>query len=137
MENITVQTNVNADILKTWNCYTQPEYITQWNFALDSWHCPKAQNDVRVGGQFIARMETKDASEGFFFGGTYTDVIFGKRLENVMDDERKVLVKFINNGYNNIDVIVTFDIENENTLEMQREGWQNILDNFKKYVEAN
>ena len=139
MEKMTVQTSVNADILKTWNYYTKPEHITQWNFALDDWHCPDAENDLKIGGKLIARMEAKDGSEGFSFGGTYTDVLFGKRMEYLMDDMRHVRVEFNDNGNNNnkTDIIVTFDIENENPPEMQREGWQNILNNFKKYIESN
>lgn len=84
-------------------------------------------------------MEAKDGSEGFSFGGTYTDVLFGKRMEYLMDDMRHVRVEFNDNGNNNnkTDIIVTFDIENENPPEMQREGWQNILNNFKKYIESN
>lgn len=137
MEKITVQTNVNADIQKVWNYYTDPEHITQWHFALDSWHCPKVQIDLRVGGKFIARMESKDASEGFYFAGTYIDVVFGKNLYFEMHDGRSVSVEFKNHGENNIDVVVTFDAENENPLEVQREGWQNILNNFKNHVESN
>ena len=137
MEKMTVQTSVNADILKTWNYYTKPEHITQWNFAMDDWHCPHAENDVKIGGKLIARMEAKDGSEGFSFGGTYTDVLFGKRLEYVMDDERHVYVEFVNNGHNIIDVVVSFDVEGEYPPEKQRDGWQSILNNFKKYIESN
>ena len=137
MEKITVQTCINTTNLKAWNYYIRPEHITQWNFALDSWHCPIAMNEMKVGGKFIARMEAKDGSEGFYFEGTYTDIHFGKRISYIMEDGRVVSVKFSNNENNNIDVIISFDPENENPLEMQREGWQNILDNFKKYVESN
>ncbi len=136
MGNITVQTNVNADIQKVWDYYTSPEHITQWNYANDSWHCPKVQNDVKVGGRFTARMEAKDASEGFYFGGKYIEVIYRQKMSYVMDDNRHVLVEFINNG-NNIDIIVMFDSDNENSSEIQKKGWQSILNNFKKYTESN
>ncbi len=137
MERITIKTNVDASALKTWTYYTTPEHITQWNFALDSWHCPRAMNDMRIGGKLVARMEAKDGSEGFYFEGTYNDILFEKRISYVLSDNRSVLVEFKNNSNNKIDVIVTFDSENETPLDIQREGWQLILDNFKKYVESN
>ncbi|MGV8964112.1 MAG: SRPBCC domain-containing protein [Candidatus Saccharimonadaceae bacterium] len=137
MEKIIVQTNLNSDILKVWDYYTNPTHITHWNFALDSWHCPKAQNELRVGGKFMSRMEAKDGSEGFNFEGTYFDLLLGKKIFYVMEDGRNVIVDFKINDEDNVDVVVTFDAESKNSLNMQKEGWQNILDNFKKYVESN
>lgn len=137
MEKITVQINVDGDIPKIWSYYTKPEHITKWNFFMDDWCCPKVMNDVWVGGQFIAKMEAKDASEGFFFYGTYIDVLFGKRMSYVMSDDRHVFVEFKNNGENNIDIVVKFDPDKEIPSEKQKKDWQSILNNFKKYVEAN
>ncbi len=135
MGKITVRTSINADIQKVWNYYTAPEHITQWNFALDSWHCPKAINDLIVGGRFVSRMEAKDGSAGFDFEGSYKNILFGERIEYIIGDDREVIIEFEDKGNNKIDVFVTFDSEDENPIEMQQEGWQNILDNFKKHVE--
>lgn len=135
MGKITVRTSINADIQKVWNYYTAPEHITQWNFALDSWHCPKAINDLIVGGRFVSRMEAKDGSAGFDFEGSYKNILFGERIEYIIGDDREVIIEFEDKGNNKIDVFITFDSEDENPIEMQQEGWQNILDNFKKHVE--
>ena len=136
MEKITVQTNIHADLAKVWAYYTKPEHIIQWNYALENWSCPNVNNDVRVGGKFIARMETKDASEGYYFDGTYTDVVIGERISYVMSNGRHVVVEFDNNGDNNIEVVVVFDSDTEKQPEIQKENWQKILNNFKKHVES-
>ena len=136
MEKITVQTNVHADLAKVWDYYTKPEHIILWNYALENWSCPKVHNDVRIGGKFIARMETKDASEGYYFDGTYTDVVIGERISYVMSNGRHVVVEFDNNGDNNIEVVVVFDSDTEKQPEIQKENWQKILNNFKKHVES-
>jgi len=132
---ITVEAVVNASIEKVWASWTEPKHITKWNQASDDWHCPKAANDLKTGGKFSATMAAKDGSMSFDFEGTYTNVKSPERLEYKMPDERKVLVVFSKNG-NQTKVVETFDPETENPIEMQRQGWQAILDNFKKYTES-
>ena len=135
MEKISIETIVNSPIEKVWNCYTLPEHITQWNFAHPSWHCPAASNDMRVGGIYNARMEARDGSFGFNFEAIYTELTPNKSFTYRMGD-REVHVRFESfNGGTKLRVI--FDPENENPIEMQRGGWQSILDNFKNYTEAN
>jgi uncharacterized protein YndB with AHSA1/START domain len=133
---ITVKTIVNADVKKVWDYYTQPAHIIKWNFADPSWTCPSATNDLRVGGKYCARMEAKDGSFGFDFEGTYAKVEEWKNLTFSLEDGREVGVSFTGNG-NKTDVVIIFDAETQNSEEMQRGGWQAILDNFKKYTEAN
>ncbi len=131
---ITVQADIAADTKKVWDYYTKPKHIKKWNFASPEWHCPKAENDLRVGGKYFARMEAKDGSWGFDFEAIYDAVVEHKNFVYTMEDGRKVTVDFENLG-NKTRAIVTFDTEKENPEEMQRNGWQAILDNFKKYVE--
>ena len=133
---VTVQNTVNAPVEKVWEYWTKPEHITRWNHASDDWHSPRAENDLRVGGTFSARMEAKDGSMGFDFSGIYDQVKTNELIEYTMEDGRKVSVKFSGSG-NQTKVIETFDAENSNPIELQRGGWQAILDNFKKYVESN
>lgn len=132
---ITIEATIHAPVEKAWEVYTQPEYVMQWNHASDDWHSPKAVNDLRVGGTFNYRMEAKDGSFGFDFEGTYTDVRDHEYIAYVMPDGRKVETNFIQNG-DVTKVVVVFDPETENPIEMQREGWQTILNNFKKSAEA-
>lgn len=136
-EKITVETVIAAPVSAVWECWTSPEHITKWCFASDDWCAPSATNDVRVGGVFTTRMEAKDGSAGFDFGGTYMTVELEKVLAYTMngEDAREVSIQFSQEG-ENCRVTETFEAENENPLEMQRAGWQAILDNFKKYVEA-
>jgi uncharacterized protein YndB with AHSA1/START domain len=138
MENstITVQSIINAPIEKVWQYWTSPEHITQWNNASDDWHAPRAENDVQVGGKFTTRMEAKDRSFGFDFGGVYDEVRLHEYIAYTIGDGRKVNITFSGNG-NETSVTETFEPENQNPLDMQQAGWQAILDNFKKYVEAN
>ncbi len=134
--NITVKTIVNAPVDKAWEYFTKPEHIIQWNQASDDWHSPKAENDLRVGGNFNYRMEAKDGSFGFDFGGTYGEVEKDKTIAYTIGDGRKVKVDFF--GVDNATTITeTFEAESTNPVEMQQNGWQAILDNFKKYVESN
>ena len=133
---ITVETTVKAPVEKVWRIWTLPEHITKWNAASDDWHTPFAENDVRVGGHFKSRMEAKDGSFGFDFGGTYDDVKTNELIEYTIGDGRKVIVRFTANG-NETKVTETFDAEGTHSIEMQQGGWQAILDNFKKYTEAN
>ncbi len=131
---ITVQTTISADTKKVWDYYTNPKHITKWNFASDDWQCPHATNDLRVGGKYIARMEAKDGSAGFDFEAIYNEVINGEKLAYTMPDGRHVNVT-LKKFDNKTKVTVIFDAETVNPEEMQRNGWQAILDNFKKYVE--
>ncbi len=131
---LNIQAMINAPIAKAWECYTQPEHIIHWNFADESWHCPSAENDLRTGGKFKSRMEAKDKSFGFDFEGIYEAVEIENYLCYVLQDERKVKVRFEPNE-SNTKVKIQFDAENENPLELQQGGWQAILDNFKKYAE--
>jgi uncharacterized protein YndB with AHSA1/START domain len=133
---ITVTATIQADAKKVWGYYTRPEHITKWNFADPSWHCPSATNDMRVGGKYSARMEAKDGSFGFDFEAVYEEVVPGETFTYKLGDGRQATVDFKKNG-NNTDVTVTFDPETENPIEMQQGGWQAILNNFKKYAEAN
>lgn len=134
MNPITVSTIVTADRAKVWEYWIKPEHITKWNHASEDWVCPRAESDLREGGTFSARMEAADGSEGFDFTGTYTEVVPQERIRYVMDDGRTVTVMF-EDGASGTRVTETFDPESENTEEMQRSGWQAILDNFKAYVE--
>lgn len=131
---ITVQSTIQADIQKVWDYYTQPEHIIGWNFASDGWHCPRATNDLRVGGRYSARMEAKDGSYGFDFNVLYDEVVEHDKIAYTMEDGRKALITFTGNDGTTL-VKVIFDAENQNDPEMQRNGWQAILDNFKKYTE--
>jgi uncharacterized protein len=135
LEKIIVKATISIDKQKVWDYYTQPKHITKWNFANESWHCPTATNDMRVGGKYSARMEAKDGSFGFDFDATYQEINhghsftyeFGGRLATVDFKEQ--------NGQT--EVTISFDPETENSIELQQNGWQAILDNFKKYIEAN
>jgi uncharacterized protein YndB with AHSA1/START domain len=134
--NITVETTVNAPIEKVWSYFTQPQHVKNWNNASDDWHTPRAENDLQVGGNFVYRMEAKDGSFGFDFGGTYDAVNENEYLEYTIGDGRKVKISFIPQD-TSTKVIETFEAETTNSVELQRTGWQSILDNFKKYTEAN
>ncbi len=133
---ITVSATVNAPLEKVWERYTAPDHITKWNFASDDWQCPWAKNDLKVGGKYAARMEAKDGSFGFEFEAIYDVVKPKEELSYTMPDGRKATNLFKANGAQTI-VETTFDAESENSVEMQKGGWQAILDNFKKYAEAN
>ncbi len=135
MQTITVETTVAAPLADVWRAYTTPADIVQWNAASSDWHCPRAEVDLREGGAFCFRMEARDGSHGFDFEGTYTHVEpctrieydFGGRHARVTFDETAQGVR----------VRVEFDPENEFPLEMQRAGWQAILDNFARHVAAH
>ncbi len=134
-QTITVENTVNAPIEKVWRFWTEPEHIKKWNNASEDWHTPHAENDLRVGGKFVSRMEAKDGSFGFDFGGVYDAVEENKYIEYRLDDERKVKI-FFTPGENETKVVETFEAENTYPIEMQRDGWQAILNNFKKYTET-
>ncbi len=133
-QSVTIKTTVNAPVEKVWKHWTSPEDVMQWNNASDDWHTTHSENDLRSGGSFLSRMESKDGQFGFDFGGTYEEVLDNERIVYVMSDGRKVDVRFEANA-NETHIIETFDAETENSIEMQRDGWQAILDNFKKYTE--
>jgi uncharacterized protein YndB with AHSA1/START domain len=132
---ITVKTTIQAPISKVWEYWNQPEHIMKWAFASNDWEAPFAENDLRIGGKFKTTMASKDKKESFDFGGIYTVVKEHEIIEYDMDDGRHVKVDFSSTP-DGVVVIETFDPESENSEELQRSGWQAILDNFKKHVEA-
>ncbi len=132
---VTVEATVNAPVEKVWKTWSEPQHIKNWCAASDDWHAPRAENDLRTGGTFSTRMEAKDGSFGFDFGGVYDNVKENELIEYTMGDGRKVDVKFSSVG-DQTKVVETFDAEATNPVEMQRGGWQAILDNFKKYTES-
>ena len=134
-EEITIQTTVKAPLEKVWRHWTEPTHIQNWNFASDNWHTTSAQNDLRVGGKFLSRMEAKDASFGFDFGGTYDEVRMQECIAYTLDDGRKVKTIFLSKE-DEIQIITQFEAENTHTIQQQQQGWKAILDNFKKYTEA-
>ncbi|MBI4136743.1 SRPBCC domain-containing protein [Candidatus Roizmanbacteria bacterium] len=133
---ITVETTINAPMQKVWDYWNKPEHITKWAFADDTWKAPSAENDVRTGGKFKTVMAAKDKSAQFDFTGVYTNVNEHELIEYDMDDGRHVKVEFAETP-EGINVTETFDPENENPEDVQRGGWQAMLDNFKKYAESN
>ena len=132
---ITVETTVNAPVAKAWEFWSNPEHIPHWCFASDEWHAPHAENDLRIGGKFKTTMAAKDGSFGFDFEGEYTNVVQHQLVEYVLGDSRKVSIQFTDLG-NATKVVEIFDMENTHSEEMQRDGWQAILNNFKKYTET-
>ena len=132
---ITVEAVVNAPVEKVWESWTRPEHITKWCSASDDWHVPRAENDVRVGGSFLTRMEAKDGSFGFDFVGVYDAVKPNEYIEYTIGDGRNVKIHFTPQG-NKTKVTESFEPEGTNPVEMQKGGWQAILNNFKKYTEG-
>lgn len=133
---VTVESVIAASPAKVWDYYTLPEHITKWNFASDDWHCPSAANDMRVGGKYSARMEAKDGSFGFDFEAIYDEVADGEKFTYTLGDGRQASVSFKDlDGKTGVTVI--FDAESQNPVEMQRSGWQTILDNFRQYAESH
>ena len=131
-----VEAQINGPIEKVWLYWIEPTHIMKWNNASDDWHTTKAENDLRVSGKFLSRMEAKDGSFGFDFCGVYDEVIKNERIAYVMEDGRIAKIDFKSNG-TTTNVVEYFEAETENSHELQLAGWQSILDNFKKYVEAN
>jgi uncharacterized protein YndB with AHSA1/START domain len=132
---ISIETVVKSNLDDVWIAWNNPEDIKQWNAASDDWHTTESTVDLREGGAFFSRMEAKDGSMGFDFGGTYSKVIENKLIEYSIGDGRSVIVEFslVENG---VKVEETFEAESQNAAEQQRQGWQSILDNFAKYVES-
>lgn len=133
---ITIQTEVNASVKQVWEVWSEPKHIMQWNNASDDWHTPRAENDLRTGGSFSFTMAAKDGSFSFDFGGTYTEVKILEKIEYKLEDDRMVEVHFIKLNDNVTQIVESFDPETENPREMQEQGWQAILNNFKKYTES-
>ncbi|MDF9839811.1 MULTISPECIES: SRPBCC family protein [unclassified Paenibacillus] len=133
---VTVQAVIQAPVEKVWTYWTEPVHITKWNQASEDWHAPKAENDLRIGGTFVTRMEAKDGSMGFDFGGTYDVVKQHEAIGYTMGDGRRVDIAFVDKG-SETEVIETFDLESTHSAEMQQAGWQAILDHFKAYTEQS
>jgi len=131
---ITIKTIVNASIETVWTYWTEPEHIKKWNSASEDWHTTVAENDLRVHGKFLSRMEAKDGSFGFDFGGVYDEIKLYDVIAYTLGDERKVRIDFVFKD-NKTEVTETFEAESTNSIEMQQAGWQSILENFKRYTE--
>lgn len=137
MEPITIEITILKSVSKVWEYFTEPEHITQWNFASPEWTCPNAKNDVQIGGEFNYRMEAKDQSFGFDFKGTYDEVSLFEKIKYHLEDGRNVEVLFESIDQNTTKVTEVFEPDPEQPAQMQREGWYAILDNFHKHVENN
>lgn len=133
---ITVESIVHAPVEKVWEYWTEPQHITKWSFASDDWHAPHAENDVRVGGKFLTRMEAKDGSFGFDFGGVYDEVQINELISYTLGDGRKVTITFVAQE-NGTKVLESFEAEGTHPIEQQQAGWQAFLDNFKTYCETS
>lgn len=131
---ISIETEVNAPLRSVWNAWVTPEDITRWNFATNDWYCPKAELDLVAGGRFNYRMEAKDGSGGFDFEGTFTAITPYNLIRYKLDDKREVEVQFIETEHG-VKVVERFEAEDENSAELQRQGWLSILHNFKLHVE--
>jgi uncharacterized protein YndB with AHSA1/START domain len=132
---IIVKTSVNAPLKKAWEYWTQPQHIINWNFASDDWHCPKAENNLNIGKEFSYTMATKNGEMSFDFQGIYTNINEFTLIEYEISDGRKVIISF-KEIENNVEITESFEPENIHPEELQQQGWQAILDNFKKYVES-
>ena len=131
---ITIETTVEAPVEKAWQYWTDPAYITRWCFATDDWHAPFAENDLRTGGKFVTRMEAKDHSYGFDFGGIYEEVKLFAKIIYSLGDGRSVRIDFVALG-DQTKITETFDAEDVFSAEQQKNGWQAILDNYKKLAD--
>jgi uncharacterized protein YndB with AHSA1/START domain len=132
---ITVTAVIKLPVEKVWELWTQPQHIMNWNFASDDWQTSRAENDLRVGGKFLSHMEAKDGSFGFDFSGEYNSILPHKFIGYILDDNRSVGIIFAPKG-NETEVVESFDPENVHPAELQKAGWQSILNNFKKYAES-
>ena len=130
-----IESIISQPISRTWECWTTPEHITQWNFASDDWCCPWARVDLREGGGYCARMEAKDGSMGFDFEGTYEKLILGQKIVLLLGDGRRATTTFESLG-EGTRVVTVFDAEKQNPEELQLQGWQAILNQFKKHAET-
>jgi len=134
MTAITVKTAIASDIHRVWHCWTLPEHIVRWNHASGEWHCPEAENDLKPGGKFSWRMEAKDGSMGFDYSGTYEEIRKPVLIKKKLDDGRSVTITFEERG--GVTELTEIFEPDDNDPELQRQGWQAILDNFRKYVES-
>lgn len=135
-EKVIIEAIIMAEPSKVWSYYTEPAHIVGWNFADPSWYCPAAENDLSFGGRYFARMEAKDGSFGFDFEARYTKVNEGEGFSYCLLDGRNVDFR-IEKHENNSRIVIEFDAETENPIELQKQGWQAILNNFKNYTEQN
>lgn len=135
MDKVVIRAVVKGQLSEVWEAYTSPVHIVNWNFAIPEWHCPNAANDLRVGGEYFARMEARDGSMGFDFRAVYKTVSPGQAFAYVLADGREVSVELVPQG-DGIEIVVSFDPEGQNPVEVQRAGWQAILDNFGRYAET-
>lgn len=133
-QTITVEATTAAPVQDAWRVFTTPEHITQWNFASDDWCCPHAEVDLRPGGKQKSRMEAKDGSMGFDFEGTYEEVVPLRSITLVLDDGRRSRTTFDETADGTM-VKTTFDADLQHPRDMQRDGWQAILDNFAAHVD--
>jgi uncharacterized protein YndB with AHSA1/START domain len=136
-KSITIETTVQAPLEKVWEFWTTPHHIMQWNNASDDWYTPRAENDLKVGGQFLYRMQASSGMTGFDFVGTYDEVEINKLIAYTMGDGRKAKITFSQASETATKIVETFEAEGTNSIDLQRTGWQAILDNFKKYTEQN
>lgn len=133
---ITIEARPRCSVARAWAAYTDPGSITQWNFAAPEWHCPRAENDLRVGGVLRTRMEARDGSMGFDFEGTYTEVVPQQRLAYALGADREVVATFRDAGDGHTEVTVSFTPENTHPVEFQKAGWQAILNNYRAHAES-
>lgn len=133
---VTLEIKINDKIDAIWEKWNNPKHIMQWYFASDDWHVPKAENDLNIGKQLMIRMEAKDGSFGFDYVGIYKEIIFHQLIRYQLGDHREVLINFKEENEMTI-IHEEFDVEDENTIELQRQGWQAILNNFKIYCEKS
>lgn len=131
---LTVETTIKGSIEKVWKLWTEPEHIKNWCNASDDWHVPAAENDIRVGGNFKTAMAAKDGSFAFGFKGVYTAVERYRNIAYTLTDGRKVNIILTDMG-DTVKLTESFEAENTNSLELQQQGWQAIVNNFKNYVE--
>lgn len=134
LKEVKISTTVQTPVDKLWEYWTEPRHITKWNYASEDWHCPYAENDLKEGGKFTYRMEAKDGSFGFDFGGIYDEVRWHEKIAYTLGDGRKVTTTFHDKGHAT-EVIVIFEAESSSPVEIQQQGWQAIVNNFKKYAE--
>ncbi len=137
METIQIEAIVNSPVEKVWEYWTNNDHVTKWNHASDDWHCPKAENNLKEGGHFSYIMAAKDGSTSFDFNGTYSHIMPLKEINYELEGGRQVQVIFEKLSEKSTKVIEIFEAETENSLELQKNGWQSILDNFKTHTEEN
>ena len=133
---IHTEVTVHVPVEKAWKFWTEPEHVMKWNFATKDWICPRADNDLRKGGKFNYRMESKDKAMGFDFYGTYDDVATHEKIEYTLGDNRKVRIQFVADGPDT-HILQDFEAENENPADMQKFGWQAIMNHYKEYAEKH